>query len=472
MVRNEKVKKGIAIMKKHTVRFYVTITVVKVATKILKMLGRNATHMPGWLANKMCPDFLGHLEKPETLVYITGTNGKTTVSNLTAEVLKDNGYEFIHNGSGSNVSEGVISALLEKSTFFGKSKCKLGVLEVDERYAPLIYPYMEPDYVLCTNLFRDSYKRNAHSEFISGILNRYIPSHTKMILNGEDLISNHLAWGNDRCYFGINCPDGHSTPNNIIKDIIACPKCGALLKYDYIRYNHIGRAYCPNCDFGSPEMDYTVEKIDYENHRCDIQTPAGIYDFKLLGNNVTDIYNEIAAVTLLSQLGVDMAKIQKSFEKIKVTASRYHSEIVGGKELTRNLAKGQNPIACSRVCDFIRHEEGTKTVVCMIDDYYDAKETSENIAWIFDVDFEFLNHDSVKRIVLTGVRHQDYHLRLLMAGIPEEKIVCCEKEVDAAQYVDVSLSDKFYLLYDIYTMGYADQVYNDLKKKLEKGGNE
>ena len=155
-----------------------------------------------------------------------------------------------------------------------------------------------------------------------------------------------------------------------------------------------------------------------------------------------------------------------------MTASRYHSEIVGGKELTRNLAKGQNPIACSRVCDFIRHEEGTKTVVCMIDDYYDAKETSENIAWIFDVDFEFLNHDSVKRIVLTGVRHQDYHLRLLMAGIPEEKIVCCEKEVDAAQYVDVSLSDKFYLLYDIYTMGYADQVYNDLKKKLEKGGNE
>ena len=215
-----------------------------------------------------------------------------------------------------------------------------------------------------------------------------------------------------------------------------------------------------------------MEKIDYENHRCDIQTPAGIYDFKLLGNNVTDIYNEIAAVTLLSQLGVDMAKIQKSFEKIKVTASRYHSEIVGGKDLTRNLAKGQNPIACSRVCDFIRHEEGTKTVVCMIDDYYDAKETSENIAWIFDVDFEFLNHDSVKRIVLTGVRHQDYHLRLLMAGIPEEKIVCCEKEVDAAQYVDVSLSDKFYLLYDFYSMGYADLDYYDLKKKLEKGGNE
>ena len=106
----------------------------------------------------------------------------------------------------------------------------------------------------------------------------------------------------------------------------------------------------------------------------------------------------------------------------------------------------------------------------MVDDYFDAKETSENIAWIFDIDFEFLNDDSVKQIVLTGARNADYHLRLLMAGIPEEKIVCCEKEVDAADYVDISLSDKIYLLYDVYTLEYAEKVYQDLKKRLEEGG--
>ena len=315
-------------MKKNTVRFYVTITIVKIATKILKLLGRNATHLPGWMANKLCPDFLGHLEKPERLVYITGTNGKTTVSNLTAEVLKDNGYDYINNASGSNVSEGVVSALLSKSSFFGKSRCKLAVLEVDERYSPLIYPYMPPDYLLCTNLFRDSYKRNAHTEFISGVLNSQIPKHTKLILNGEDLISNHLAMENERRYFGINCPDGHSSSDNIIKDIVACPNCGALLKYDYIRYNHIGRAHCPNCDFGSPELDYSVEKIDYENQRCFIKMPGGTCEFKLIGSNVTDIYNMLAAIALLSELGLEVSQIQKSFEKIKVVESRYYSENV------------------------------------------------------------------------------------------------------------------------------------------------
>lgn len=461
-------------MKKNTVRFYVTITIVKIATKILKLLGRNATHLPGWMANKLCSDFLGHLEKPERLVYITGTNGKTTVSNLTAEVLKDNGYDYINNASGSNVSEGVVSALLSKSSFFGKSRCKLAVLEVDERYSPLIYPYMPPDYLLCTNLFRDSYKRNAHTEFISGVLNSQIPKHTKLILNGEDLISNHLAMENERRYFGINCPDGHSSSDNIIKDIVACPNCGALLKYDYIRYNHIGRAHCPNCDFGSPELDYSVEKIDYENQRCFIKMPGGTCEFKLIGSNVTDIYNMLAAIALLSELGLEVSQIQKSFEKIKVVESRYYSENVHGKELVISLAKGQNPIACSRICDFIRHETGTKAVVCMMDDCYDAKESSENIAWIFDIDFEFLNDASVKQIVLTGVRNADYHLRLLMAGIPEEKIVLCEKEEDAASYVDYAAVDKIYILHDIYSVQYenAKKVYQDLKNRLEERGEE
>ncbi len=461
-------------MKKNTVRFYVTITIVKIATKILKLLGRNATHLPGWMANKLCPDFLGHLEKPERLVYITGTNGKTTVSNLTAEVLKDNGYDYINNASGSNVSEGVVSALLSKSSFFGKSRCKLAVLEVDERYSPLIYPYMPPDYLLCTNLFRDSYKRNAHTEFISGVLNSQIPKHTKLILNGEDLISNHLAMENERRYFGINCPDGHSSSDNIIKDIVACPNCGALLKYDYIRYNHIGRAHCPNCDFGSPELDYSVEKIDYENQRCFIKMPGGACEFKLIGSNVTDIYNMLAAIALLSELGLEVSQIQKSFEKIKVVESRYYSENVHGKELVISLAKGQNPIACSRICDFIRHETGTKAVVCMMDDCYDAKESSENIAWIFDIDFEFLNDASVKQIVLTGVRNADYHLRLLMAGIPEEKIVLCDKEEDAASYVDYAAVDKVYILHDIYSVQYenAKKVYQDLKNRLEERGEE
>ena len=264
--------------KKKTMRFYLTLAGIKVLIKVLQLCGRNATHVPGRKAINICPDFLDQIDKPEFIIGITGTNGKTTVSNLIADVMQDKGYDIIDNRFGGNIDSGIASSLIKNSTMGGHMKKKYAVLEIDERMTTKIFPYVKPDILVCTNLFRDSYKRNAHSEFIAGILNQTIPSTSKLILNGEDLVSNHLAPDNDRVYFGIACEDEKTTStNNIIKDVVACPKCGAKLNYEYIRYNHIGRAFCPNCDFGSPEMDYTVEAIDYEKRKVHIHHRRAIW---------------------------------------------------------------------------------------------------------------------------------------------------------------------------------------------------
>ena len=147
--------------------------------------------------------------------------------------MQDNGYDIIDNRFGGNIDSGIASSLIKNSTMGGHMKKKYAVLEIDERMTTKIFPYVKPDILVCTNLFRDSYKRNAHSEFIAGILNQTIPSTSKLILNGEDLVSNHLAPDNDRVYFGIACEDEKTTStNNIIKDVVACPKCGAKLKND------------------------------------------------------------------------------------------------------------------------------------------------------------------------------------------------------------------------------------------------
>lgn len=80
----------------------------------------------------------------------------------------------------------------------GKAKKKLAVLEIDERSANKIYPYITPTYLVCTNLFRDSLMRNAHTEFICDILNKYIPKETIMIENADDLICSHVAEQNKK----------------------------------------------------------------------------------------------------------------------------------------------------------------------------------------------------------------------------------------------------------------------------------
>ena len=40
------------------------------------------------------------------------------------------------------------------------------------------------------------------------------------------------------------------------------------------------------------------------------------------------------------------------------------------------MAKGQNPIACSCVFDYVRKEEGKKEVILMLDDVFDRVDSS------------------------------------------------------------------------------------------------
>ena len=89
---------------------------------------------------------------------------------------------------------------------------------------------------------------------------------------------------------------------------------------------------------------------------------------------------------------------------MNIVKSRYDNFEACGKEVIVSLAKGQNPVACSGVCDFIRREPGKKAVIMILEDLYDSKRTSENIAWIYETDFEFLKGNGVEQIIVGGKR--------------------------------------------------------------------
>ncbi len=456
---------------KKSPKFYATLVGTKALIRGLKLARKNATHVPGNQALKVCPDFLEKIDKPKVVVGITGTNGKTTVSNLIDDVLADTKLQFIDNRFGGNIASGVVTAFVKNSDMKGRMKKQYAVLELDERMTTKIFPYVKPKILAVTNLFRDSYRRNAHSEYIFDILNQTIPKETRLVLNGEDPLSSHLCPGNKRVYFGIEDRSVYmDETNNIIRDMIACPECGTRLDYEYIRYNHIGKVKCPNCGFGSPaEFDYAVEKIDAENRRLYLRTPKGNFDIKLLGDNITDVYNQITAVAVLMEFGVAIKRITASFENMKIAGTRYDEMVEENVHLINYVAKGQNPVAVSRVCDFVRKEDGNKSVVLIIDDFFDRKETSENIAWFFDTDFEFLNDHSIKQIVIGGQRQYDLKLRLLLAGIPEDKILSIDDDVKTGELVDLNGIEKVFVLHDIYTTHFAQAVQKRLAERLRNG---
>ncbi len=450
-------------------RFYLALLAAKLSMACLRLIGRKGTNLPGGVAIYLCKDFLGRMPRPQTIVGITGTNGKTTVANMVEDVLDRQGYDYVCNRAGSNVDTGVASALIASSPLLGKPKKPLAVFELDERSANLSMSYIQPDLLLVTNIFRDSYKRNAHPEFIVDILNRFVPESARLVLNADDLMCAGLKPNSPRAYFSINRQPGDKPKfENIVRDVRVCPQCGAPLEWEFLRYHHIGQASCPQCGFHSPQGDYRCKKIDAENRQMLVEIAGEDFLFPLPNDSTINVYNALSAVALLCELGVKPQDIAAAMDSMEISATRYMEEAVGDKKVILHLAKGQNPVACSRAFQNIRDYPGKKAAILFLDDYFDAAHSVENTAWYYDTDFEFLADSSVTQVIAAGARHWDVYLRLLMAGVSPDRAAHMQNTHSAAQALNAAGIDSVFVLYDVYTIGLANQVKDQVKELLRK----
>ncbi len=446
------------------IQFMVALWAAKGSQLLLKLLGRNATYFPGKIAVRICKDFLRHIKAPKTVIAVTGTNGKTTVSNLLTSVLRENGYSVTNNSFGSNVQAGVISALAEDTTFFGRPKRDIAVLEVDERSSLLVYPDLKPDYVVCNNIMRDSLKRNAHTEFISFIISSALPESTKLVLNADDLICARLGNGeHKRIFFGLDCEiPTQNTPQHI-RDIVYCPVCGGTLEADYVRYNHIGRHHCCNCGLVSPKPDYVVTDIDRENNTFTLNHLNEAYTFTLINDNIVNVYNFSAVVAILSEIGLTMDQISKGFSAGKIVKTRYDEITAGPLNITMLMAKGQNPIACARCYDYAANVPGeNKCLILIVDDKDDNIANSESTCWLYDCDYSALADPSINQIIFGGPRCKDHYLRALLAGVDKDKIKITDSSAGAAKMFDPQISKDVLVLYELYRAADAEKVKQDL----------
>lgn len=454
------------------IRYGIALLMAKLSVIALKITKRNGTNFPGLLAIKICPDFLAHIGKPEKIIGITGTNGKTTVSNLIVDALEEKGVSVLNNRLGSNIHFGIATSLLRGANIFGRSKYEIAVLEIDERATPKILPYVKPQYMLLTNLFRDSIKRNAHTGYIAGILDANIPEETKLILNADDLISAMLCKNNDRVYFGIKKMATDRTESiNIINDITLCPQCSHKLAYEYLRYHHIGKAYCPHCGFKAPEYDYFGSNVDFDKMTIEIGDEKERLTYKLISDGVHNIYNMVSCVAVLKELGIGYDEIRHLMEKVKIVGSRYSKELCGKVYVANQMAKENNALGSSRAFDYVASQKGDKELILMMNCLGDEKTWSENTSWLYDCDFEYLCDDSIKKIIVTGPRGKDYHLRLLLAGVPEEKIKWVRNEIDAPNQLEYSAGESIFIFYGTDSIALGEEVLAKTKEIAKVRGN-
>ena len=416
------------------IRFLFALWLAKLSKPALKITGHGGTNFPGELALKICPDFLARAAKPEKILGVTGTNGKTTCNNMIIDILEKSGKKVLNNRAGANISSGIATSLVGGVTIFNRQKFDTAVFEIDERSAKRIFPYIQPDYLLITNLFRDSIMRNAHAEYIAKFLTDNIPAKTKLVLNADDLISSGIAPENRRVYFGIDKMDSDITECiNKINDMQICPRCSGELIYEYRRYHHIGKARCRDCGFKSPDYDYEASHVNFRDMTMLVSDKEEKCEYPIINDSIFNVYNMVAVIALMRELGMTHQEIRSYMSSVKIVETRFRQEKQGDLTIVMQMAKEKNSLAASRAMDYVGSLPGKKEVILMLNCLTDGSDWPENVCWLYDCDFEFLNSDDITCIIVTGPYASDYELRLLLAGVPKEKITCVKDEFTSAQ---------------------------------------
>lgn len=354
------------------------------------------------------------------VIFIAGTNGKTTTTTLIRAILEKNGKKVFQNQSGANLLSGLASTLIEYVSLNGTLNFDYALFEIDENTLPLAIAEIVPNYVVLLNLFRDQLDRygEVHSiadKWHSAMQN--LPSSTIVLLNADDPqiaylgssviatpssprekqsrpkeIAASQAPRNDKpifLYFGMNNKSLADKKPQHASDSLYCPTCGHKLTYSLTFYSHLGIWKCLKCGAKRPELDIS---------QTSIYPLPGIYNK----------YNTLAAVLLVKALGLNEHQVQKGMKDFKPAFGRQEIIEIGNKKAQLFLSK--NPTSFNQSLRAITELKAKNLLIVLNDRVPDG----HDVSWIWDADFE----DYVEQfdlITISGDRCYDMALRVKYA---------------------------------------------------------
>lgn len=423
-------------------------------------IGMNGTSIPGMVGGFFDWKMLKKLgEQVKNIIVVTGTNGKTTTSNLLSSVFEQTDYKFIDNNAGSNLITGVTSCFIEEADGFGKIKnCDYAILEVDEVTLVKVLKQITPSAIIVTNFFRDQLDRYTEIDVLIRKMEESIrPINTKLILNADDPFSYRLSkLGKETVYFGVD-KNAYTFEQQEISESKFCPDCGTELIYNYTHYGQLGYYSCGNhlCFFERPKAKYEVDKI-FDNEGINIEHNKNKYKTNLKGPY--NSYNLMATIACAKEFNLEEETIIKGIKNFEPDNGRMQSFICDNKPYVLNLAKNPQGVN-STLSTFLQNKEEKQIVLFLNDLGADGKDVS----WIWDADYETLNRKDVKQIICSGIRATDMAIRIKYAGIPEEKIKIVN-QIPKAIDMSVKKPMNTYLISNYTPLEYVKEVLEEHDK--------
>lgn len=425
-----------------------SILIGKALISASKINGGHGTAMPGLVVEKLDPNILQNMVRqlPDGVVFITGTNGKTTTTKMVVEMLEGIGKRVLTNKSGSNFTRGIISTLVDKANVTGKLNYDIAILEVDEAYSPKLAELMKPKAILALNVHRDQLDRYGEIDTTAGFIGDAMAHCDHIVVNNnEELLvrQSERHSGATIHYFGLSKPlqkqlttdeNLHRSEKNIFKS------------------QHANNVTLKSLKAHKLSQDLTI-KVRGEDHVVTIKLPG-----------VHNASNAAAAATLTTALYPEypIAEMIEHLSRVKAAFGRGEYFEVNGSDLHLGLVK--NPSGFNQNLKTLVDSDTTDVMFVVNDDYADGRDVS----WLWDIDFA--SHTETLQdthIYVSGVRAYDMAVRLQQEGLKPVVVNTNLKQV-LSELLLRSYANRDIVIMPTYT---AMLEVRDLLKTYEEDGS-
>jgi len=408
-------------------RLSLAILAGKLAAMASRTYGNKGSSLPGMVARRIYPGTLQDLaaQVGRGILVVSGTNGKTTTTNMIATVLREAGYKLSSNMEGANLITGVTTSFIRDAGIRGKISCDYAVLEVDEASLPRVLKEVKPGVLILTNFSRDQLDRYEELDRITGIIREALVQQKQMtlILNADDPLVAQFQRSTSfpTVFYGMDPNEQTPRTSFQTREGKLCPFCGNILTYEFFHNSQPGRYHCPGCGFSrpDPQVEAFDPVIEGGRARCRLVFNGQEAELAVPVQGLYNLYNAMAAFTTGLQLGLDAQGMLDSLNRYRPVAGRMEVLNYKGKPVYLNLVK--NPAGFNEGLATLQADRGSKDVfIALNDNVADGRDVS----WLWDVDFEMLgkDHRLYNRFICSGLRGEEMAVRLKYAGIPVEKV--------------------------------------------------
>lgn len=350
--------------------------------------GRGKGSMIGGLvAAKIDPSIMSRLATGKRTAIVTGTNGKSTTTRMTAAALGELGHVATQ-PDGANMDAGIIATLtLDQSA-------PIAALEVDELHVPHVSDAVHPEVLVLLNLSRDQLDRVGEINIIERRLREGIARHpdATVIANCDDVLVTSAAFDAPKVVWV-------AAGASWVGDSVSCPRTGEPIVRSTTQSGGDWRSTGDD-NFRRPRPDWW---FDDEN----IYGPDGFSaPLTLSVPGRANRGNATQAVAAAVAMGADPGKAVAAVGTVGEVAGRYGVTTIGPHTVRTLLAK--NPAGWQEALSMI-DQDADGLVIAVNGQVPDG----EDLSWLWDVRFEAFE---TMAVVASGERAADLGVRLLYAG--------------------------------------------------------